>query len=391
MPPMSQYYRNSSGFIRPHQSSPLTADGVGNPGVDTVNELLSVPAQGQPAEPKAQPIWITSESPPRPPRRSRRRPQTAPHPSLSPFNTRTDTHALLPILSQFPDLPTEPPKINELRPSLLSPATAFAYTPIKHTGFLNRIPKQIQIDDVSASTSSSVLSRRPSVPTLKSYIRPSTATSPNQYDQLSRSTTLRMQPSLMAIDTGKPMAEVRSRTKSSIAFSDAVFAQRRDRSLDLTPEDRTPTVSPLSFTRLRTTSEMSISPPVTASTLNDESTSSLTVYETPQEEARPEVDVGAENKLLWEMKDRTEAKIRTDADEETSAQPKPSHLSTLQNFGSTPEPGVAGSPIEPGVGSDKVVTVGRDEKTQTGTTGVKATPRRTGTIKRVWRSILGRK
>ncbi|KIM92433.1 hypothetical protein PILCRDRAFT_465 [Piloderma croceum F 1598] len=384
---MSQYRRNSSTTVRPRQPSPLASDAVGNPGVESVNELLSPPAQSQPTEPKTQPIWIMSDGPPRPPRRSRRRPQTAPHPSPSSSDTRNDTHGLLPIILQFPDSPKHPSELDELRPSSLPPTTI----PTSNTGFLNRVPKRIHFDDDAASTSSPMLPRRPSVPTLKSYIRPSTAATLNPSEQLSRSTLLRREPSLMSMDASRPVAEVRSRAKSSIAFSEVVPARRKDhRSADLNPDDRRPTISPLSFTRPRTPSEMSHSPPVTASTLNDESTSSLTVYESLQEETqtRQGDEPRVIKKPLWDM-----TKVHSNSiDKKTLAEPQPSHLITFQSHGSTLPLGFSGSPSKPEVRPDNEITGERDEKTQTGMTGGKATPPRTGgTMRRVWRSIIGRK
>jgi hypothetical protein len=391
-PPMSQYRRNSSTAIRPRQPSPLASDAVGSSGVESVNEALSPPAQSQPTEPKTQPVWITPDSPPRPPRRSRRRPQTAPHPSPSSSDTRNDSHGLLPIILQFPDSPKHPSELDELRPSSLPPPT-LPYLPTNNTGFLNRVPKRIQFDDDSASAPSSILPRRPSVPTLKSYIRPSTAATSNPSEHLSRSTLLRREPSLMSMDASRPVAEVRSRAKSSIAFSEVVPARRKDhRSADLNMDDRRPTISPLSFTRPRTPSEMSHSPPVTASTLNNESTSSLTVYESPQEETqtRQGEEPRVKKKPLWDM---MEAKVHSNSiDKKTLAESQPSHLITFQSLGSTLQLGFPRSPSKPGVRPDKEVTGERDEKTQTGMTADKATSDKTGgTMRRVWRSIIGRK
>jgi hypothetical protein len=389
-PPMSQYHRNPSTTIRPRQPSPLASDAVVNPGVESVNELLSPPAQSQPTESKTQPVWITSDSPPRPPRRSRRRPQTAPQ-SLSSFSdTRNVTHGLLPIILQFPDSPKHPSELDELRSSSVPPTT-LPYLPTNNTGFLNRVPKRIHFDDDSASTS--ILSRRPSVPTLNSYIRPSTAAvTSNPSEELFRSTLLRREPSLMSMDASRPAAEVRSRAKSSIAFSEVIHTRRKDhRSADLSPDDRKPTIPPLSFTRPRTTSEMSHSPPVTASTLNDESTSSLTMYDSPQEETQTRQ--GEEPRVRRPLWDMMEAKVYSNSTgQKTLAEPQSSHHITFQSLGSTLQLGISGSPPKPEVKPDKEVTRERDEKTQTGMMEGKVIPRRTGnTMRRVWRSIIGRK
>jgi len=186
------------------------------------------------------------------------------------------------------------------------------------------------------------------------------------------------------MDAGKPIAEVKPRAKSTIAFSDSPFARRRDHTSGLDGENKATMVSPLSFTRMRSASEVSFSPPVTATTLNDESTTSFKVYESPQEreiDARPRVDSDSGRKWFWGMKkDMSATKGRTDTNE-TLAEPKPKHLLT------------PGSPLKFDVRLDKEATGRRDadEKTQAGTTGGKQTSRKTGgTVRRVWRSLVGR-
>jgi len=391
----------SSGSARPLLSSPL-ANGADNVVLEVVAESLSPSDKGQPSEPKIQPVWITSETPPRPPRSPRRRrPQTAPHLSLSPsFDTRIDIHDLYPSISQIRDSSTDPSEressVRALFPQSLPPEAVLDYSPIKHGGFLNRIPKSIQIDDDAASTSPSILLRRPSIPTLQSYIRSSTATSSNQSDQPSFNAAMRSQQSLTSTDASKPMVEVRTRAKSGVVISDGGSGRRRDRALDLDAEGKAAVLPPLIFTpRIRTSSEMSASPPVTASTLNNESTSSLTAYESPQEEeseVRLEEDLDAGKKLSWQMKDKTDVTVQNDVDEKKFDEPKPTHVLTLLSLGSTPELVGPGSPAKHHSGpSDKEATGGRDDKILAWIGGGKLVPRKAGVaVRRVWRTLIRR-
>jgi len=139
---------------------------------------------------------------------------------------------------------------------------------------------------------------------------------------------------------------------------------------------------------------MSLSPPVTASTLNNESMSSLTANEGPQGHevvARLKEDPGVGESRFWSMKDGSKAKIRTDPGEETFAKPKPSRRrpATLSNSGSLGRV-VSERPFVLDVKLDGEATA-RREKTQVGMTGGKLTPHKTGgTIRRVWRSIVDR-
>jgi len=296
------------------------------------------------------------------------------------------------LLPSIPDPPTNSSEgeawIDALLPSSLPPEAILNYSPIKHTGFLNRIPKPIQIDDDSVSTTSSIVSRRPS---LQSYTRPSTALSGHQSDQLSGNIAMRSRLSLLSMDASKPIAEVRSRAKSTIAFSDAALARRGDHTPGLDAEDKTVMASPLNFTRMGNASAVSLSPPVTATTLNNESMTSFTVYESPQEQeldVRPKEDSDSGKKWFSGMKKKiSTSKVRADTSE-TLAEPKAKHLLTLSNPNSTPE-----SPLKSNVRLDKHATERRDEKEkmQAGTTGGKQTPRKTGgTVRRVWRTLVGR-
>jgi hypothetical protein len=155
----------------------------------------------------------------------------------------------------------------------------------------------------------------------------------------------------------------------------------------MNPDDKKPTVSPVSFTRLRTASEMSHSPPVTASTLSNESMSSLTVYESQQEEETGMRQGGprAEKNLLWDI---TEANVHSNSpDKNTLTEPPPSHLITFRSLDSTFQ---LGSPSKLGVGPE--VIGAQDENKRTGMAQGKVIPRRTGgTMRKVWRSIIGRK
>jgi hypothetical protein len=189
------------------------------------------------------------------------------------------------------------------------------------------------------------------------------------------------------------MADVRTRAKSSTGFSDVVFTRRKDRSLDLTAEEKTVNLSPLNLAKTTTSSDMSTSSPVTASTLNDD-TSSFTVYESPQEEeleVRSEAHVGAGKTLSWQMRNGMIIKVRADTHEILSEQ-KPSQLLKLSGFGSNPELVTAKIPPKLGDMSPKHRSGGRDADGKTHQwVGVKLTPRRAGVaVRKVWRSILGR-
>ena len=187
------------------------------------------------------------------------------------------------------------------------------------------------------------------------------------------------------MDAVKPIEEVRSRAKSNIAFSDAVFARRRDRALDPNAEGKTTIVSPVSFTRAA--SEVSLSPPVTASTLIDESTSSFTIYEGPVEreaETKPKEDSGAGKRRFWGTKVTSKTKIPTNIDEETLAEPKLSPRLILGNKCSIP--GLSSVKVDV-----KEETGGPDDKKLAGTVGGKLSRNKAGgTVRRVWRSIVGR-
>ena len=189
------------------------------------------------------------------------------------------------------------------------------------------------------------------------------------------------------MDAVKPIEEVRSRAKSNIAFSDAVFARRRDRALDPNAEGKTAIVSPLSFTRIRAASEVSLSPPVTASTLIDESTSSFTIYEGVVEreaETKPKEDSGAGKRRFWGTKVASKTKIPTNIDEETPAEPKLSPRLILANKCSIP--GLSSVKVDA-----KEETRGPDDKKLAGTIGGKLSRNKAGgTVRRVWRSIVGR-
>ena len=383
--------------VPPHQSSPLTSERSGSPDAQTANEPLRAQAERQPPDTKPQPIWIIPDSPPRPPRppRKPRRPQTAPHSSVLP----SFDFGSLPKISQYPEPSTDSSESNACIDDMLSPSftpdTLLSCSPIRHTGFLNRIPRPIQVDEDSVSILSSISQRRHSVPTLRSYAsRPSTAPSRDEPDQLSGNAVLRPRLSLLSMTAHKPTSEVRNRAKSSIAFSDASFARQKGRSLDLTVEEKLMAVTPPSSTETRPVSEISSSPPVTATTLNDESMSSFTVYESPQEQevqVRPAEELAAEKKWFWETKDKLKRKPHVDGDEETLVEPKPGQLVTLMNTRSTPALVVLHNPSKLDVKSHKETTREHDDKPPTRVTGSKPIPRKAGgTMRRVWKSLVGR-
>ena len=390
---MAHYPRHPVALARPRQSPPLTSHGVEN--VRPNNITLTVPVKVQRAESKPQSIWVSSSStgppPPRPPRHPSR-PWTAPHPSNSPSSNIRSNIQVLPNISGSPNLPTDPSersvRVDAPPPPFTPPEALLAYSPTQHSGFLNRPLKPVQVDDDSTSTSSS--SRRPPIPPLQYYTRPSTAMSRDQYDQLSRSTTLHSKMSL-SIDRHNLVAETRSRSKSSTASSDAVSARcGRKHSLGWNAEDKLPITPRLSFNRIWTNSEVALSSPVTASTLNGESTSSFTVFEDHEMEVGRKEDSGAGMKLpFWGVKiERSKAKINNNSDsasEETIMEPKLSRFLT----GSPSELVLSGSSVQFDVIQlDDEANGRRDETTRVGT--VQSSLRIRGTMRRVWRSMVGR-
>jgi hypothetical protein len=115
------------------------------------------------------------------------------------------------------------------------------------------------------------------------------------------------------------------------------------------------------------------------------------MYDSPQEETQTRQ--GEEPRVRRPLWDMMEAKVYSNSTgQKTLAEPQSSHHITFQSLGSTLQLGISGSPPKPEVKPDKEVTRERDEKTQTGMMEGKVIPRRTGnTMRRVWRSIIGRK
>jgi len=342
--------------------------GLHKPNAEPNNASLFDPAKDKVWESKSHPMSITPNLavPPRPPRHPKR-PQSILHSPPTPsFHSRTDIHL-------GSDVPVSLNSPTDSSDALLSrvPREVPHTSSSQQTVFLNRIPKSI--DDDSASTLSSIPSRSPSIRPLKSYKRPSTAGS-DYYVQLSGGSALHSGSSLPIMDVPERTAEIRTRTKSKLVHSDAVFANRKGRSLNWNTHEKTATTSPLSLTETWSASQASLTPPVTASTLNDsESASSFKVFASPLEHKMESKQSNTSRKPFWGMKvDRSQKKDCTNVDG-VLTEPKRSRF-VIWNCDSS---------------SRVVVAEQSDEKMQTVTAS--GSPHRFGgTVRNVWRSIMSR-
>lgn len=320
-------------------------------GPDTVDHLKPTRPARHPRRPT--PLRIAPKSPP----------------SFDSNADIDDSHSSIFPTSDRPKDPSE--RIIWLSPASPSSAPSF---PSLHTSFLDRIPKPIIHDDDSASSLSSTTSRLPSVPPLYSYKRSLTSPTRDPSDEIYRSLPSRLaRHDLVSTSAGTP------------ALGDS---PPRIHFLNLPADGKKTVLSPLSFMRMRTTSEVSFSPPVTASTLTNESVLSFIVGENGASETDPTVKT--KHPLLWKLKNRSRAQVNLDVYEEALPEPKPGFLNERSNSMPDLAPS-SGLRLEIRPEEEEHDHEGaREEDTKMGEWGFDVVRHRTrGVVRRVWRKLVG--
>lgn len=294
-----------------------------------------------------QSVASTPTRPARPPRL--RRPQTAPYASSSSFaRMRVDSHD--PSVLQFPEASGS--DFNQASP------VSFPSPPSTPSSFLHRIPKPIQARAHRGPPTVSF------IPDVHSHGIPSTS-----------------QCSLIPMNVGMPVADIRRRSAN---LKPDFWADADDRNWDNHPVHvwpESPTRVPLIQIRVPSATSSHSSPPMTASTLYDDS-----IYNSSIAEGMEEV---SEDKVEKSKAELERESSPDDLEETLNPMSMPSRLLALLKFGSTPELGALGIPPKTNARSEVRASEGRREPLSGGVDEGRA--RKIGAAKRFWRSLVSRR
>ena len=340
--------------------------------------------------------YTTARSASRQTKRPRTAPQSSSRSSSPLFHDRIkDIHDQLPSITQDLEHHADPSDritwIFDRRP-VVSP-------PIKQIGFLNRSPKIMETGSNTSPDSPLIPLplRRLNVPPLHSYKEPSIAQSREPFTE---SVTY---PHIRTPQSAKSGSEVESmqrrkshrrqdtppllfgkRPSTAPSYELGPPKRRRDGFLDLDREEGQAVIP--SFLNTESVSQISLCTPVTASTFPSDSMSSLPIHDYTFDDSNPSPP--KKTRSLWRgrsfLRTNTESPIVTE--DSCAPPPAPRHLRTMV---SSPHVGVSTSPLklELRVAADGIRSRDRGgkEKHERGTT-----LRKDSTVKRVWKSLVGR-
>lgn len=391
----------------PDQSSTLDSDESGAFDVDDFAALvISIEDLALP-EPKGNASWLNDFDADFPSKRTHpshwpKRRSVAPqltHSRSRSFHTRAGSQ--LASIPQSPLSATEPDeRIAWLTnsPTTPPPQIPLPPIPIHQTSFLNRIPKPIIADDEETRTLPTFVTRAAEIPPLRPYSkRPSTAPSRSQPEshETSKNTSTSCRLSLLPASVGTHKADVRRRSaKSTSDSSDSASLHQKDSFMDWDTKDRKSVVSPLAFLRMRTTSQVSLSPPVTGSIMTNESMPSFMIHGDLFDE--PEGLMGKNVKkerrsTFWRSQSLSKEKSRSHFDMgiEYTKESQPSQLLALWSTGSSSETTPSNSPLKLEVKLEDVgiEMVGEKEEEKE-----KQLPKahKHRSVRRVWKTLVGR-